>query len=70
MTNRNRLIGTLCVFIVAAQNYVSQISHIPTAQVALWSLHEWVGACLNVAIAAAVAWKAFLSDSNFPTKTP
>jgi hypothetical protein len=63
MDRRSRLLGFLFVGTIVLQNYQAQVSHIPSAQVALWTLHDWVGALINVTIAGFIAWKAFLTNS-------
>ena len=67
MKTTNKSLCAISVFIVVAQNYVSQISHVSNAQINAWTLHDWTGALLNVALAGAFAWKIFLTDPNLPT---
>ncbi len=66
MNNTQKYLCALSVFIIMAQNYESQISHVPNAAIALWTLHDWAGAVINVCISGALAWKIFLVDPNAP----
>ena len=64
MTTRQKIVGALLVFTVIAQNYVAQISHVPSDAIAKWTVHDWVGALLQVAVAGAITAKAYLADSG------
>ena len=66
MTRKNRFIGTLFVLGTIVQNYLAQISHVPSEQIAKWTIHDWTGALLFVTLAGMTAWKAFLQNPQLP----
>jgi hypothetical protein len=45
-------------------SYVAQISHVPAATVAAWSLHEWAGAVILVAVSGVVTWYHMLDGKG------
>lgn len=71
MSKKTKLIGTLHILGVGATSYLAQVSHLPAEQVAKWTLHEWVGASLFIALSVMSAWKLFLTNPNdIVSKTP
>lgn len=67
MNTRQRIRFGIFLFLALATNYEAQISHLTNDQIAHWTLHDWVGALLNVAIAVGLAAKAYLDDSTPPS---
>ena len=70
MSTNKKSLCAISVFIVVAQNYISQISHVSNAQINAWTLHDWSGALLNVALSGAFAWKIFLTEPNTAPPAP
>lgn len=70
MSLTQKYVCLLSVFIVMAQNYLAQISHVPNAEIVQWTLHDWAGALINVALSGAIAWKIFLIDPKAADKAP
>lgn len=70
MNSRARLLGILFVVGQMLQSYLAQVSHLPSEQVARWTLHDWAGSLLFVGLAGITAWKSFLTDPQVGTEAP
>ncbi len=70
MSTRNRLIGLFFVLGQMVQCYLAQVSHVPSATVALWTLHDWAGSLLFVGLAGITAAKGFLADPQANLEKP